>query len=50
MINKQRIETLYETRFLNCYDLQYEEGRQTMISHKELEEKIEELAPGRFVK
>lgn len=31
-------------------DLQYEEGRQTMISHKELEEKIEEFAPGRFVK
>ena len=27
MINKNRIETLYETRFLNCYDLQYEKGR-----------------------
>ena len=29
-------------------DQEYEDGRQTMISHKELEEKIEELAPGRF--
>ena len=26
----------------------YEAGRQTMVSHKELDEKIEELAPGRF--
>ncbi len=24
--DKDRIETLYETRFLNCYDLQYAEG------------------------
>ena len=30
-------------------DDQYENERQTMISHKEMEEKIEELAPGRFV-
>ena len=29
-------------------DDQYENGRQTMISHKEMEEKIEEFAPGRF--
>ncbi len=29
-------------------DAQYEDGRQTMISHKELEEKIAALAPGRF--
>ena len=29
-------------------DEQYENGRQTMISHKEIEEKIEEFAPGRF--
>ncbi len=26
----------------------YEEGRQTVLSHKELEEKIQQLAPGRF--
>lgn len=26
----------------------YEAGRQTIISHKEMEEKIEQLAPGRF--
>ena len=26
-INKQQIETLYETRFLKCYDLQYAEGK-----------------------
>ena len=26
-IRKDRIETLYETRFLKCYDLQYAEGR-----------------------
>ena len=31
-------------------DLQYEDGRQTVMSHGELEEKIEELAPGRFQK
>ena len=29
-------------------DDQYETGRQTMISHKELEEKVAQLAPGRF--
>jgi len=29
-------------------DAQYDADRQTMISRKELEEKIEELAPGRF--
>lgn len=29
-------------------DDQYENGRQTMISHKEMEEMIEHLAPGRF--
>lgn len=26
-INKQQIETLYETQFLKCYDLQYAEGK-----------------------
>ena len=26
-INKNRIETLFETRFLKLYDLQYAEGR-----------------------
>ena len=26
-INKDRIETLYETRFLKLFDLQYAEGR-----------------------
>ena len=31
-------------------DAEYETGRQTVMSHKELEEKIEELAPGRFEK
>ena len=29
-------------------DDQYENGRQTMISHKEILEKVEEFAPGRF--
>ena len=29
-------------------DEQYEQERQTMMSAKELEEKIEQLAPGRF--
>ena len=28
----------------------YEDGRQTIISYKEMQEKIRELAPGRFVK
>ena len=26
-VNKNRIETLYENRFLKCYDLQYAEGK-----------------------
>lgn len=26
-INRERIETLYESRFLRCYDLQYAEGK-----------------------
>ena len=26
-INRDRIETLYETRFLKCYDIQYAEGK-----------------------
>lgn len=26
-VNKNRIETLYESRFLSCYDLQYAEGK-----------------------
>ena len=29
-------------------DLQYEEGRQTAMTDRELEEKIEELAPGKY--
>ena len=29
-------------------DAQYEEGRQTCMTDHELEEKIEELAPGRY--
>ena len=29
-------------------DAQYEDGRQTMISHKELEEQIHSIAPHRF--
>ena len=31
-------------------DQQYEDGRQTVISHKEMEELIEKFAPGRLVK
>ena len=31
-------------------DQQYEEGRQTVISHKEMEELIEKFAPGRLTK
>ena len=30
-------------------DEEYEDGRQTVLSNKELEEKIEEFAPGRFL-
>ena len=26
-INKEKIETLYESRFLKCFDLQYAEGK-----------------------
>ena len=35
-------------RLKEWIDSQYENGRQTMISHKEMEEKIKEFAPGRF--
>ena len=31
-------------------DQQYEDGRQTVISHKEMEELIEQFAPGRIIK
>jgi isopropylmalate/homocitrate/citramalate synthase len=31
-------------------DQQYEEGRQTAMTDKELQEKIEELAPGRYAR
>ena len=31
-------------------DQQYEDGRQTVISHKEMEELLEQYAPGRFAK
>ena len=31
-------------------DKEYEDGRQTVISHKEMEELIEKFAPGRLVK
>jgi len=31
-------------------DQQYEDGRQTVISHKEMEELIEKFAPGRIIK
>jgi len=31
-------------------DKEYEDGRQTVLSNKELETKIEELAPGRFTR
>ena len=31
-------------------DKEYEDGRQTVLSNKELEAKINELAPGRFTR
>ena len=31
-------------------DAQYEEGRQTAMTDRELEEKIEELAPGKYIR
>ena len=31
-------------------DAQYEEGRQTAMTDRELEEKIEELAPGKYTR
>jgi hypothetical protein len=34
----------------NWVDLQYEEGRQTAMTDRELEEKIESLAPGKYQK
>ncbi len=34
----------------NWVDKEYGDGRQTMLSNKELEEKVEELFPGRFQK
>ena len=31
-------------------DQEYEDGRQTVMTDKEMDEKLQELAPGRFVK
>ena len=40
-IHKDRIETLYETRFLKCYDLQYAEGKHYFeASRREKEELV----------
>ena len=31
-------------------DQEYEDGRQTVMTDKEMDEKLQELAPGRFAK
>ena len=33
-ISKDRIETLYESRFLKCYDLQYAEGKHYYVASR----------------
>ena len=53
-INRDRIETLYETRFLKCYDLQYAENRhyyevsrreQTDLVAKKTDAEFREMLP-----
>lgn len=40
-MNKDRIETLYETKFLKCYDLQYAEGKHYYeVSRREKEDLV----------
>ena len=33
-INKERVETLYENRFLKCFDLQYAEGKHYYVASR----------------
>ena len=33
-INKEKIETLYESRFLKCFDLQYAEGKHYYVASR----------------
>ena len=33
-INKEKVETLYENRFLKCFDLQYAEGKHYYVASR----------------
>jgi len=37
------------TKLKEWIDQEYEDGRQTVMTDKEMDEKLQELAPGRFV-
>lgn len=48
-INKHRIEMLYETRFLKCYDLQYAEGKHYYeASRREKKDLVAEKSDAEF--
>ena len=39
-VNKEKIETLYESRFLKCYDLQYAEGKHYYAASRRAKEDL----------
>ena len=50
-INRDRIETLYETRFLKCYDIQYAEGKHYYeASRREAEDLVAKKTDAAFEK
>ena len=48
-INRDRIETLWETKFLKCYDLQYAEGKHYFeASRREKDDLVVKKTDGKF--
>ena len=48
-INRERIETLWETKFLKCYDLQYAEGKHYFeASRREKDDLVVKKTDGEF--
>ena len=48
-INRERIETLWETKFLKCYDLQYAEGKHYYeASRREKDDLVVKRTDGEF--
>ena len=47
-VNKDKIETLYESRFLKCYDLQYAEGKHYYAASRRTKEDLVDAILSRF--